>query len=101
MQIDGELIEVTPDFDNSRDHQRVIGDRHYDGLQASDGTDISTRAKHRAYMKTNGLTTIDDFTQHFAQAERLRARFFTEGYDPTRRPAIARAVHQHFDGGKR
>jgi len=41
---------------------QIMTDSHYDGLRATNGTDISTRAKHRQYMKDNGLTTIDDFS---------------------------------------
>ena len=50
---------------NLSDTDALVGDRHYDGMQATDGTDISTRAKHREYMRRHDLTTIDDFTGHW------------------------------------
>jgi len=50
----------------------LAGDRHYDGLVASDGTDISTRTKHREYMKRNGLTIADDYKGEWAKAEKDR-----------------------------
>lgn len=50
----------------------LAGDRHYDGMRASDGTDISTRSKHRAYMKAKGLTTADDYQQTWAKAAEER-----------------------------
>lgn len=53
----------------------LAGDRHYDGLRASDGTDISSRTKHREYMKRTGLTTADDFQSTFAKAEKDRQAF--------------------------
>lgn len=53
----------------------LAGDRHYDGLRATDGTDISTRSKHREYMKRNGLTTADDFTASWRAAEEQRNRY--------------------------
>lgn len=50
----------------------LAGDRHYDGLRAPDGTDISSRTKHRQYMKSKGITTADDFTGVWKQAEQER-----------------------------
>ena len=92
VMVNGELSEVTPEFDNVRPLVPVIGDRHYDGLRATDGADISTRAKHRAYMKRNGLTTVDDFKGEFDKARERRERFHATGYDPTRRHDIVRAI---------
>lgn len=57
----------------------VLGDRHYDGLRAPDGTDISTRTKHREYMKRNNLTTMDDFQGSWAKAEKERDAYRTTG----------------------
>jgi hypothetical protein len=58
-----EFHEVTTDYtpDPRNGDALLWGDRHYDGLQATDGADISTRSKHREYMHKNGLTTVDDF----------------------------------------
>lgn len=39
----------------------LAGDRHYEGLQAPDGTDIGSRTKHREYMKRTGLADTSDF----------------------------------------
>lgn len=69
----------------------LAGDRHYYGLRATDGTDISSRAKHRAYMKAKGLTTADDFTQTWAKAaEERKARM--AGEDKTRAADVADAI---------
>lgn len=100
VQIDGELVEAG-DIDNARPHTPVVGDRHYDGLQASDGANISTRAKHREYMRRHGLTTVDDYAGEFQRAGESRERFWRDGYDPTRRPAIERALQRVLEGGKR
>jgi hypothetical protein len=71
----------------------LASERHYDGLRAPDGTDISSRAKHRAYMKANNLTTADDFTQTWKrEAEAREARM--AGHDPTRAADVARAINQ-------
>lgn len=76
-------------------HNLVIGDLHYDGLQATDGTNISTRTKHREYMKMKGLTTLDDYTGHFAREAERRARYFQgeKGTGAVRKDDIARAIH--------
>ena len=92
VQINGELVEVSGDFvPEARTSVPVIGDRHYDGLRASDGADISTRTKHREYMKQHGLTTVDDFRTEFKVAEKKRVET-KSGVDPTRRRDIERAI---------
>lgn len=48
------------------------GDRGYDGLRTTDGVDISSRSKHREYMKRHNLTTADDYTSTWAKAEAAR-----------------------------
>lgn len=68
-------------------------DADYTGLRAPDGTDISSRAKHRAYMREHGLTTMDDYTQTWARAERERADRMA-GVDPQRVHDIADAIHK-------
>lgn len=50
----------------------LAGDRHYDGLRATDGTDISTRTKHREYMKRNGLAMASDFKNTWASSQKER-----------------------------
>ena len=58
--------EIEPSTDASM--HPLSGDRHYDGLQATDGADISTRTKHREYMKANGVTVADDFRETWAKS---------------------------------
>ena len=53
----------------------LAGDRHYENMQATDGTDISSRSKHRAYMKANGLTTADDFSKTWSRSAEDRTKF--------------------------
>lgn len=72
-------------------HNAVASERHYDGLRAPDGSPIDTRAKHRAYMKANNVTTIDDFAGTWRKAaEERKARL--AGEDPQRARDIAEAV---------
>jgi len=67
----------------------LVNDRHYDGCKATDGTPINTRARHREYMRRNGLTTADDYTQEWADAPRKRELEQNKG----RREGIERAIH--------
>jgi hypothetical protein len=77
-------------------HHLVMGDRHYDGLAATDGTDISTRTKHREYMKKHGLTTMDDFQGQWKREAERRARYFQgqPGTGAVKRDDVARAIAQ-------
>ena len=54
------LVEITRQKQGPADKKIFVSDAHYDGLVATDGTDIGTRKKHREYMKQNNLTTMDD-----------------------------------------
>lgn len=93
-----ELIEVTQDYsapvrESAKNHGALWNDRHYDGGKATDGTDISTRSKHREYMKRNNLTTIDDFKDTWANAQKARENFYTQG-GSIRREDVERAIYQ-------
>lgn len=82
-----ELVEVSVDRGPSTDSRlsALWGDRHYDGLQATDGTDISTRKKHREYMKRHGLTTADDFKGDWDRAKKEREHYMQNGGTVTKR----------------
>jgi len=90
-----ELIEVTKDYatPTRNDSGALWGDRHYDGLRATDGTDISSRSKHREYMRANNLTTADDFTDTWAKAQKERDSYHTQG-GSFRRQDVERAIHE-------
>jgi len=91
----GELIEITADYqpEMRTDSGALWGDRSYEGMKAPDGTDISSRTKHRDYMKANNLTTMDDFTNSWAKAKESRERYMTEG-GSFKRADIERAIHK-------
>ena len=91
------LVEVTPDYEQpGRDDARNIlaSDAIYDGLRASDGTPIDTRTKHREYMRRNGLTTIDDFTDTWKHARKQRDDYYTGKKGTVTKDDIGRAIHQ-------
>lgn len=75
-------------------HHLVLGDRHYDGLAATDGTDISTRTKHREYMRIHGLTTADDFKETWDRRMQEKAEYYQGKRGTIKKEDIARAIHQ-------
>lgn len=84
-------ITVAPGFSGFAN--ALAGDRHYDGLRATDGTDISSRSKHREYMRRKGLTTIDDFSGQWARAEKQREqRRSTNVVDPVEAREIRQVI---------
>jgi putative FmdB family regulatory protein len=86
------FIEVSP---ATALNNATFGDRHYDGLRAPDGTDISSRTKHREYMKRHGLTTMDDFKGPWKDALKDRENFRTgKKRDKELRETIARELHR-------
>lgn len=102
----GRCVKVGEDW-RPTDAERVpvVGDSHYDGLQATDGTDISTRTRHREYMRRHGLTTVDDFTETFKAKAKEREAYFTEDRGPAeeskhRRETIGRAIYELEKKGK-
>src|SRR5262249_16137300 len=96
QQRDGSLIEVTSDYvPEPRNHDAVLwNDRTY---QDCGDPRFFSRSQHREYMRVNGLTTVDDFTQHFERAAEARARFY-EGGDRSRKEDVARALARYARG---
>lgn len=95
IQIEGKLVEITDDYQapsRSKGHN-IMGDGHYDGLRAPDGTDISTRSKHQAYMKRTGLTTADDFKSDWSRANESREKYMQQG-GTISRSDVARAMEK-------
>jgi len=96
QQPDGSLVEVTPDEHGTQRDQRadgaLWGDRHYDGLRAPDGTDISSRSKHRQYLKESGLTTYDDFAGEFSRKRKERDAYHSGNTGSIKRDDINQAI---------
>lgn len=70
-----------------------VSEDSYKDLRAADGTDISSRSKHREYMRRNNLTTMDDFTEQWKRDAKERQDRL-DGVDPSRRLDFERAVAQ-------
>jgi len=74
---------------------QINSDTHYDGAQATDGTDISTRRRHREYMRRHGVTVADDYKHEWAGKAAERERFYSGDFDKKgRTEAVERAVYQ-------
>lgn len=91
----GKMVEVSLDYEQEpRDHSELLwNDRHYNDLKATDGTPIDSRAKHRAYMKAHGLTTMDDFKGEWDRAAAARADYLSGRKGSISRQDIERAIH--------
>jgi hypothetical protein len=93
-----EPVEVTEDWHNPGNELGHKSEAEvYGNLQATDGTDLSSRRKHREYMKRNGLTISEDYRQTWAKAAQERADVFngTSTKDKkARREAVERAVYE-------
>lgn len=81
---------------------QINSDTHYDGARATDGTDISTRRRHREYMHRNGVTLADDFKGEWAKKAEQRERFYAGDFDKkSRTEAVERAMHALESGRRR
>lgn len=76
----------------------MAGDRHYDGMRAPDGADISSRTKHRQYMKEHGVTTVDDYKETWKEKQKEREALRTATFqDKALRETVAREVYKHVN----
>lgn len=91
-----ELIEITEDRmpDRRVGDAALWSDRHYDGLTTTDGVDISSRSKHREYMKRHNLTTYDDFKGEFEKRRAERNAYLSGERGSVNRRDIERAINK-------
>lgn len=85
------MVEVTGEREVRRHDEVLWNDRSY---QDANDPRFHSRKSHRDYMKREGLTTVDDFKGHFANAGKARERYYTDGHDPSRRADVARAMER-------
>lgn len=72
----------------------VMGDQYYDGQKAPDGSDVSTRTKHREYMKRTGMVTFDDYASTFAKEQARRDAYHSGEKGTVSRKDIERTIAQ-------
>lgn len=88
-----ELIEVGDDYVSDRGVSTdsiLWNDRQY---QDMGDRRFASREQHREYMKRNGLTTADDFTQQWKRDDAKRHEV-AAGIDRSRKPAIIEAYQK-------
>lgn len=99
-----EPIEVGEDWRNPGHGASLKSEEEIYGSlsQATDGTRLDTRRRHREYMKQNNLTIADDFKGTWEKAAEYRERMAQGDFDHhNRREAIARAAYQVEKKGRR
>jgi hypothetical protein len=95
IQINGELVEVSLDFEAPARHGTeaaqagiLWNDRAY---QDAGDRRFTSRTQHRLFMKARGLTTVDDYTNQWRADEKHHIEV-RAGKDPSRKADIARAI---------
>lgn len=93
-----ELIEIFEDEKLLKSDRRLDAslwnDRNYLDSQTTDGVDISSRTKHRQYMKQHGLCTFDDYKGEFERREKSREAYFTGQKGSINKRDIYQAIEQ-------
>lgn len=90
------LVELGADYvGQRRDEGRRSEEEIYGKTTAPDGTDLSTRKRHRDYMKSKGLAMTSDYTNSWAKAADERAKYFTGQHDSKAiRETVEKAMYQ-------
>jgi hypothetical protein len=82
-------------------HANIMVDRFYEGIRLTDGTDVGSRRKHRAYLKEHGYTTADDYTETWKKAAEERKKIESGEIDQKeRREIIGKALYEAGKGRK-
>lgn len=102
----GRTVEVTSDYvGQRRDEGRRSEEEVYGHCQATDGTDLSTRTRHRAYMSERGLAMASDYEGGYwqkKQAEMAAIRTPGSGHDSReRRETVGRLAYEMSKRGRR
>jgi hypothetical protein len=69
----------------------ILSGRFYENTATTDGVDIGSRQKHRAYMRDRGLAPADDFSPGYYERIRKQSQ---EQHRKERREAIARRLYE-------
>jgi hypothetical protein len=69
----------------------ILSGRFYENTSTTDGVDIGSRQKHRAYMRDRGLAPADDFSPGYYERVRKQAQ---DEHRKERRETIARRLYE-------
>jgi hypothetical protein len=102
----GRTVEVTPEYvGQRRDEGRRSEEEVYGHAVATDGTDLSTKRRHREYMQRNGLAMASDYEGGYWQkkgAELNAIRTPGSGHDSReRRETVGRLAYELSKRGRR
>lgn len=87
------LVEVGADWtDAERRAQTVTEELVYGGARMTDGADVSSRKKHREYLKARGLAMASDFTETTARVQREKLERAAERREI--RETVGRALYE-------
>ena len=87
-----ELVEITQEREPSRAGDAALwNDSHYSNTTGPNGEDLSSRSKHRAYLKATGLTTVDEFKSEWSRAREARENYHRSGGTVSRQD-VAQAI---------
>lgn len=91
-----EPIEVGEDWRNVQPRaQTPTEELTYGGVQATDGTDISSRRKRREWMAQKNLADADDFKGVWEKAAKERAAYYQGTHDAKEiRETVGRALYE-------
>jgi hypothetical protein len=93
--------EVSDDWEETVPEMSIKCDLYMDGLRATDGTDISSKAKRREYMNRKGLADTSDFTEHWKKAAVERERVLSgEADSKWRKETIGKMVYEARKQGR-
>lgn len=89
----GQLVSLDEDWTDAPSRaQTVTEELVYGGVRMTDGTDVSSRKKHREYLKSRGLAMASDFTETTARAQREKLERAAEKREI--RETVGRAFHE-------
>lgn len=93
-----QMVEVGADWTDVRGGGHKSEEEIFGQLRTETGEDISTRRRHREYMKANGLALHSDFKEERARAaeerERRRAGWRPEGEIRESKNEIGRIAYE-------
>ncbi|HYF00699.1 MAG TPA: hypothetical protein VEJ18_17390 [Planctomycetota bacterium] len=86
-----DVRDLGDDFEETPGRVPVVTDRHYEGIRATDGTDIGSRKKRRAWMKRHGYADTSDYSDSWREK---RARSAELAETKALRETVARIVYR-------
>ncbi len=88
-----EMVEISADWSDVESRAPVVTEGiAYANLRTTDGVDLSSRKRHRDYMKANGLALTGDYREAGPKAE--AARLDRSGQRREIKEIVGRAHHQ-------